>query len=133
MSSRMAKTAGPALRPVPDICADVLSMSTERFEARLEEVLAHTGEMLAVARTADWARLAALQGAHGALLGALMSGADLRPDSHGAMLRLRQIEQANRELIDLVRARCDRLAQEIHGYGVGRRAVSAYCQHEPIP
>ncbi len=106
-------------------------MPAQRIEAGLEAVLAHTREMLAVARSGDWVRLAALQDAHSTSLATLLSLSKTGLDSHHAMVRLRQIEEANRELMGLVRGRRDRLARELHGYGAGRRAVHAYRQCEP--
>lgn len=109
-----------------------MAKSRDQAEAGLEAVLVHTREMLAVAQAGDWARLAELQGPHDVLLAALMSQAAAGLASDDAAARLRQIEDANRELMALVRSRRDRLAEEIHGYGMGRRAVSAYRQCEPV-
>jgi hypothetical protein len=111
---------------------EVASRSHHRADAHLDAILSHTRQMLAVAQAGDWARLAALRGRHRALLDGLSAQASAGLAPNDAAVRLRQIQDANTHLMELVRCRHDELAKEIHGYGMGQRAVHAYRQCESV-
>lgn len=80
--------------------------------------------MLRTAEDEEWERLVVLQANRQVMLESYFTSQDMPQESR--MQSLRQIFELNQRLIEVVVARRERLAKDLRGFNVGRRALHAY-------
>ncbi|MFZ5620716.1 MAG: flagellar protein FliT [Pseudomonadota bacterium] len=96
----------------------------------LDSLLSLTRELLGSAEAGDWERVTILEGERRPLIHAIFPADAAVGDDSYRRAAIREILEADRQVMDLARQQRDRLQLQLRDLGHGRSALRAYGQNQ---